>query len=28
MPEDVMNNTAEKYKEAFERLVGKTWGES
>ncbi|MCJ1393955.1 Bifunctional purine biosynthetic protein ade1 [Xylographa bjoerkii] len=28
MPEDVMNKTAEKYREAFERLVGKTWGGS
>ncbi|MCJ1431846.1 Bifunctional purine biosynthetic protein ade1 [Xylographa pallens] len=25
MPEDVMNKTAEKYREAFERLVGKKW---
>ncbi|MCJ1400304.1 Bifunctional purine biosynthetic protein ade1 [Xylographa trunciseda] len=28
MPEDVMSKTAEKYKEAFERLVGKSWSKS
>lgn len=28
MPEDVVNGTAEKYKEAFEKLTGKNWEEA